>query len=349
MTYSSVTLQETPKEKLPAPTYKMPDQKPVEELIEADEGLIVESSMGKAELPPMPDEESSEEENEVVDEEIMTETVESSVQEERQTYVIKGVLDPRTEKFMTLEEAVEVSLIDPIERMFVHPTTKVRLTIGQAMNEGFIQIEMKSRETTKLESKSYGIITLKTSADTRSFTIKSVQDPKTEEELTVTEAEKRGILNMRKGTYKMDSYETLSVRDAISSGLVAADFNNRDSNTNGESPEEVTRTYAVYGVVDQRKKCKVSFREAIDNGLIDRDQGAYVQNADNTRIPVSEAIMRGFIKARVVTDPSKLDVDPSDNVVVDRLNTARSKVLGAMRSARAFKEVKDTTNGNAKN
>lgn len=86
----------------------------------------------------------------------------------------------------------------------------------------------------------------------------------------------------------------------------------------------------------------MSFTEAVNDGLLDRNDGQYVNNVTGEKVPVQEAIMKGFIKARLVTDPSKLDIDPSNNIVIDRLEKARSKILSAVRSAHAFKGL---TNG----
>lgn len=57
--------------------------------------------------------------------------------------------------------------------------------------------------------------------------------------------------------------------------------------------EEVTTTYSVHAVVDQKAKCKVEFHEAVDRGLIDEETGQYVDNITDQRVSVPEAIARG--------------------------------------------------------
>lgn len=60
------------------------------------------------------------------------------------------------------------------------------------MGNGDITVEFKSQRKIREEKSSYGIITVKTSKETRPYTIKSVVDPKTEEEISTDAAYERG-------------------------------------------------------------------------------------------------------------------------------------------------------------
>ncbi len=64
---------------------------------------------------------------------------------------------------------------------------------------------------------------------------------------------------------------------------------------------------------------QVSFTDAIRSNLLDRETGAYYHNVDRENIYVGEAIKRGFIKATIVKDPSTLDIDPENKMVVDKV------------------------------
>ena len=74
-------------------------------------------------------------------------------------------------------------------------------------------------------------------------------------------------------------------------------------------------------------------------GLLDRDTGEYFNNVTQQKVGVQEAIMRGFIKARVVTDPSKLDIDPRNQIVVDKLESAKQKVMRGVKAIKMFKSL----------
>ena len=63
----------------------------------------------------------------------------------------------------------------------------------------------------------------------------------------------------------------------------------------------------------------MSFSDAVRKNLLDRETGAYHHNVDNEDIYVGDAIRRGFIKATIVKDPSTLDIDPENKMVVEKV------------------------------
>lgn len=66
----------------------------------------------------------------------------------------------------------------------------------------------------------------------------------------------------------------------------------------GTIQEEITRTYSVHAVVDQREKVKLPFHEAVSRGLIDPDKGDYIHNITGIHVPVVEAIKKGSSAAK---------------------------------------------------
>ena len=81
----------------------------------------------------------------------------------------------------------------------------------------------------------------------------------------------------------------------------------------------------------------MSFNDAVNAGLLDRDTGEYVNNVTQQKVGVQEAIMRGFIKARVVADPSKLEVDPRNTIVVEKMESAKQKLMRGVKAMKKFK------------
>ena len=123
--------------------------------------------------------------------------------------------------------------------------------------------------------------------------------------------------------------------DAIQSGLVIADFHGSEE----DNVVEETKTYAVNGVIDQKRlKRQVSFSHALTNGILEADTGMYVNTETRERVPITDAIMKGYIKARIVTDTSKLDIDPSNKIVVQRLASVQEKIMKAVKVAKAFQK-----------
>ncbi|XP_060068768.1 uncharacterized protein LOC132548887 [Ylistrum balloti] len=332
---TAVTFHETPKEPFP-PRPKKPAKE--EMILEEVQEQFTQNVLTMEEAGPPAYQEEEDEMYEEFYEETVTESVMSTVAEERQTFMITSVKDPRTtDEYISPQEAIMLGIIDQASNHYVNIVTKETMTMGAAINRGIVQISFQSSETIREEDTSYGVVTIKTMKDTRPYKINKVIDPRTEEELTIAQAKDKGIIDEVKMTYTTEDGDEISIRDAIHSGLVIADF---EEGQNGETEEETqVKTYAIHGVVDQKQKCKVSFTTAVNDGLLDRQDGQYVNNVTGDKVPVQEAIMRGFIKARLVKDTSKLDIDPTNNIVIDRLDKARSKILSAVRTANAFKEL----------
>lgn len=268
--------------------------------------------------------------------ETSTETVRTSLEEEQHTFVISGVLDPRDSKSkLSLQEAIMLGVIDQAKGLYCNPLTSERKPLAEAMNEGYILLEYVSKKKIREEKQSYGLLTIKITRENRPYTITAVVDPTTEEKISVADAAHQGILDTHNSTYRTETGETISIHDAIHSGLVLVEYH-EDANAKIEADVE-TKTYAVHGVVDQRKKNKVSFTDAVRDGLLDRSTGDYVNNVTGQKVGVQEAIMRGFIKARVVTDPSKLEVDPRNTIVVEKMESAKKKFMRGVRAIKMFK------------
>ena len=81
-----------------------------------------------------------------------------------------------------------------------------------------------------------------------------VKDPVTEEPLSVADATHAGILDVHAATYRTETGDKLSLHDAIASGLLEVQYHEDPKHP---PVEVVSKTYAVHGVVDQKKKAKV--------------------------------------------------------------------------------------------
>jgi len=98
--------------------------------------------------------------------------------------------------------------------------------------------------------------------------------------------------------------------------------------------------YAVSDVKDPLTGNEISFTDAVRRGVIDRDSGEYVNRHSRERVPVSDAILRGLVTARLLADDDELltlGVDRKDAVVVQRIGRLRTNVLSKLRVVNAFK------------
>ena len=111
------------------------------------------------------------------------------------------------------------------------------------------------------------------------------------------------------------------------------------TNREGDDVEQETSstTYAVRAVVDRRQKKTVTFHEAVRRGIIDRDSGAFRDTLTGDRMYVGDAIMRGFLKARIIDDDSGLDIDPENKMIVEKKESIRKRLLKPLGVISAFK------------
>ncbi|XP_046577887.1 uncharacterized protein LOC124285660 isoform X3 [Haliotis rubra] len=270
-------------------------------------------------------------------EETTSEEVVSEEVEECHTFIVKGVLDPNNNNEMTLQEAIMKGIIDQGKGLYINPRSGRTMDVNEAINDGKILMEIVSKQKIREEKKTFGLITIKTTHETRPFSIQAVLDPHTDERLPLDVAMEKGILDSSCSEYRTDTGEKMPIADAISSGLVLVEYD--EKHQPHAKPQVVTKTYSVSGVVDQLRKEKVPFSDAIRQGLLDKETGEYINNKTHQKISVHEAIMKGFIKARVVADPSKLDIDPENKIIIQKFENAKTKLLRGVKAMRMFKSL----------
>jgi hypothetical protein len=122
------------------------------------------------------------------------------------------------------------------------------------------------------------------------------------------------------------------ITEAADAGLVTIEFTGP-----APEPEVIAKTYAVRAVVDRRQKKTVTFHEAVRRGIIDRDSGAFVDTQTGDKMYVGDAIMRGFLKARIIDDPNALNIDPENRMVIDKTEKIRKRLLKPLGVISAFK------------
>lgn len=184
------------------------------------------------------------------------------------------------------------------------------------------------------KTSSVGIITVKTIRESvRPYNVLSARDTQTGADLTQPDAVKAGIIDERHGTYlDRKSGKRSLITEAAESDLVKIEYTGP-----APEPEVISKTYAVRAVVDRRLKKTVTFHEAVRRGVIDRETGAYKDTLTGDTMYVGDAIMRGFLKARVIDDPKGLDIDPSNRMVIDKTEKIRKKLLKPLQAISAFK------------
>jgi hypothetical protein len=262
----------------------------------------------------------------------------SSELEERQTFVITGVTDPRTGDEISFDEAISLGIINQHEGRYVNPKTGESQPIQMAMNAGKIKVELTTVKKSEEKRRDIGLITIKSYKESRPFTVKSVVDAMSEKQLSVDEAIRAKILDLKRGIYiNKTTNEELTLADALDSGLLIVEFETEVTNgKHGDKDEDVvTKTYAVHCVVDVGKNKRLTFKEALDGGIVDADKGTYLNTSTGEQMLISDAFKKGLIKGTVVHDVQALD--PNSRITV--ADTAVSNFKKPMKALKALKTV----------
>ncbi len=224
----------------------------------------------------------------------------------RQSFSIRAVLDTTDNSEISMQEAIARRIINQMKGIYVNPMTKEEIPIPAAMSQGLILVESTQTRKLKESTQAVGLVSLTITSESRPYTVKKVRDPRNNDLLTVNEAVEKGVFNAEKGVWRNPENpdETLSARDAISSGVLIVEYDD----ANGESnPEVRTVNMAVFGVLDRRASKRIPFHEACKKALIDKDEGIYRDSLTGKKMHVAEAAKEGWVNIRVVDDPSQIE------------------------------------------
>lgn len=277
-------------------------------------------------------------------EKVLAEEITSRSHEENRKFVVKSVVDPRNGIQVSIKEAVSEGILNHQAGLYINPATGETKTIPAAMAEGLIQIEYATTTRTNEKVESIGVITIRTQIDNHEYAITGAIDTRTGDLVDAEEARRREAIDEAAGYFvDLVTGDRYPLDEAVERGWVFAQYDADDQTpAEGETPQFETKTYAVSAVVDQVLKKPVPFVEAIRKGLIDRETGNYINNATGERFFAAEAIRRGFFKSVVVDDPTTLNIDATNRVVVDRIEKVRKNVLRGVRVMSAFSKALKT-------
>ena len=265
-----------------------------------------------------------------------TEQLFSSVQEEKKTFFIRAVLDQRTGKRISMQQAFVEGIIHPETGNYVNPDTGVTIPIPEAMSNGLIEVSFASTHRGQERKSTIGIITIKTRREKqRPYKIKSVTNTESGKKISYKEALNNMLIDQQQGTFKnIKRNTTMMITDAAKEGLVDLQYVG-----DMPEPEEVCKKYAVRAVVDKRNKKIITFPAAVSRGIINKESGAYLDNLTGESMYVGDAIIRGFLKARLIDNTHSLNIDPENHMVIDKTETIRKKLLSPLKVISAFRKA----------
>lgn len=244
-----------------------------------------------------------------------TEQYLSTESEENKKFVIRSVIHPENGQEISLQEAVEMGVIRHADGKYLNTVTGEATPIQVAMKEGLINVMFTTTKRSKEKKSSIGVITVKTiREETRPYRIQSILDTRTGKEMTHAEAVERNVIDEGHGTYlNRQTGRKMLIAEAIELGLVSVEYSG-----DVPSPDVISTTYAVRGVLDRARQKVVTFLDAMRRDIVDRETGTYRDTLTGQRMYVGDAISQGYMKARVVEDATQLnDIDSEHVFTVD--------------------------------
>ncbi len=129
-------------------------------------------------------------------------SVKSTVSSETQSMSVKSIKDPRTNEYLAPTDAIKRNLLDPYKGLFFNPITQQHMPISDAIQEGYVLVEMIANHNSAKKSGDGGssnIVSTSLIRETKSYHLLAVLDTTRNLEISIKEAIARGILDRQKG------------------------------------------------------------------------------------------------------------------------------------------------------
>ena len=158
---------------------------------------------------------------------------------------------------------------------------------------------------TDVAEEEYSSHTLK---ETKTFHIKAVVDPRTDEKLSIYRAIAEGLISQTQGLYKNpDTGETMPIQEAMDKGYIIVEFVDKTIDqdklirqgiiTTTTSAETIS--YSVKNVKNPMTGEQISVADAIEKGIIDQKRGRYINPLTGDSITIEDAIDKGFMEGKI--------------------------------------------------
>ena len=150
------------------------------------------------------------------------------------TYSVTGVKDTVTENKISVDEAVEMGILNQEKGLYIDPKTGEQWSISDAIDAGLVLVELSSRKFTRGDVVDGAGHPLDSGAHyvDKNFIIHGVTDPVSQYEISYAQAVKDGILDKENGLYcDPKTGKTINIAEAMRRGLVktrAADYGHED-------------------------------------------------------------------------------------------------------------------------
>lgn len=240
------------------------------------------------------------------------------------TLMVSWVVHPRTGETISIQKAVDEGIIDNVNAQYINIVTGERMSINDAIDRKLAiatsnietaqdRHEISSIHITDEQETFEATLVEEITAETVSYSISSVIDPRTMNMISYDDAVLNGILDISKGLYiNPGTGETLQINTALNKGLIHADVTGRSKEEEllhsafsaGNLPFSLKN---VTSVINPKTREQISAVTAIKNGLIDAENGTFLDTRTNSRIPLEDALKLGFISLSKSSDAADIE------------------------------------------
>lgn len=183
----------------------------------------------------------------------------------------------------------------------------------------------------KLESVESDKMTEVSQEERKRYVVKSVVDPTSGEKMSLRQAVDKGVVDYRKGLYVTDpdTGQGIPITEAISCGDIAVEYTYvRRTLPVVDVVSLITvrrrvidHAYTITGAIDATTAERLDCIEAIGRGVLDLGEAEYVNGHTGARLPIDEAIERGWVFA---------DFDDDGGRLSPRYSSSTHAVLGVI-------------------
>lgn len=219
-----------------------------------------------------------------------------------------------------LRAAYSRGLINSHNHQIIDRARERELNLGEALKMGILKVG---------DSQSYNVI-----SKTESLIISSVFDHRANTFIDPNVAIRNHILDPYHGLYLNNlTHETISIDDAMSKGFLIVE-QQIPTNTHPQHHDKYvistslireTRSYHLLGVRDYLNDREVSVQEAIRAGILDKQNGQYINRKTNEIFSISEAIAQGHIRAQPLPVESSTTTTSEENATMKRGTVKETK------------------------
>jgi hypothetical protein len=194
-----------------------------------------------------------------------------------------------------LREAYSRGLISVHDHRILHRAKNQQLTLADALKMGVLKVG---------DAQSHNII-----SKTESLVISSVFDHRANTYIDPNSAIQRKILDPYHGSYVNNlTQEKITIDDAMNKNLIIVEQQSAIPHSSHANEKYVistslireTRSYHLLGVRDYVNNRELSVQEAIRLGILDKQNGQYINRKTNEIFSISEAIAQGHIRAQAL-------------------------------------------------